>query len=72
MAVRLRERQGISTQDIDKRSLFAGEVNLPIDLADACLVRMSELHADCMIWTTDAHFRIYRRHGRQTVPLLNP
>ena len=46
--------------------------DLPMDLADACLVRMSELHTDCMIWTTDAHFRVYRRHGRQSIPLLNP
>ena len=46
--------------------------DLPMDLADACLVRMSELHTDCMIWTTDSHFRVYRRHGRQTIPLLNP
>ena len=46
--------------------------NLPMDLADACLVRLSELHADCIVWTTDAHFRIYRRHGRQAIPLLMP
>ena len=46
--------------------------DLPMDFADACLVRMSELHTDCIIWTTDAHFRVYRRHGRQTIPLLNP
>ena len=46
--------------------------DLPMDLADACLVRMSELHTDCMIWTTDSHFRVYRRHGRQTIPLLSP
>ena len=47
-------------------------MNLPMDLADACLVRMSELYSDCLIWTTDRHFRIYRRHGRQAIPLLSP
>jgi predicted nucleic acid-binding protein len=46
--------------------------DLPADLADACLVRMSELHSDCLIWTTDAHFRVYRRHGRQIIPALSP
>ena len=46
--------------------------DLPMDLADACLVRMSELHTDCTIWTTDAHFRVYRRHSRQSIPLLIP
>ena len=42
----------------------------PMSLADACLVRMSELHADCLVWTLDSHFKIYRRHGRQKIPLL--
>jgi predicted nucleic acid-binding protein len=46
--------------------------DLPMDFADACLVRMSELHSDPLLWTTDSHFRIYRRHGRQTIPLLHP
>jgi predicted nucleic acid-binding protein len=46
--------------------------DLPMDFADACLVRMSELHADCVVWTTDTDFRVYRRHGRQAIPLLNP
>lgn len=46
--------------------------NVPISFADACLVRMSELHTDCRIWTLDADFKIYRRNGRQMIPLLMP
>ena len=46
--------------------------DLSMDFADACLVRMSELYTDCLIWTTDSHFRVYRRHGRQAIPLLSP
>ena len=46
--------------------------DLPMDFADACLVRMSELHTDCFVWTTDSDFRVYSRHGRQTIPLLSP
>jgi predicted nucleic acid-binding protein len=46
--------------------------DLRIDFADACLVRMSELFADCIIWTTDRHFRVYRRLGRQSIALLSP
>jgi predicted nucleic acid-binding protein len=43
------------------------------DLADACLVRMSELHSDCAILTIDTEFRdVYRRHGRQVIPTLLP
>ena len=46
--------------------------DIPMDFADACLLRMTELHADCLLWTTDSDFRVYRRNGRQSIPLLNP
>ncbi len=45
---------------------------LPMSLADACLVRMTELHHQSRVLTTDTHFRIYRRHARQLIPLLVP
>lgn len=45
---------------------------LPMDFADACLVRMSELHPQSCVLTTDSHFKIYRRNGRQIIPLLAP
>lgn len=45
---------------------------VPMSLADACLVRMSELTEDCIVLTLDSHFRIYRRHGRKSIPLLLP
>lgn len=44
-----------------------------MDYADACLVRLSELNRAHTVVTTDAHdFRIYRRLGRQPLPLLVP
>ena len=46
--------------------------NIPMSLADACLVRMSELWADSRIFTLDEDFRLYRRHGRQAIPLIAP
>jgi len=46
--------------------------NVPMSLADACLVRMAELHASSRIFTIDADFRIYRRYGRQVIPVLMP
>lgn len=46
--------------------------DLPMDFADGCLVRMTELHDDCVVWTTDSDFRVYQRHGRQSIPLLMP
>jgi len=46
--------------------------DVPMSFTDGCLVRMSELHSDCVLWTTDSDFRVYRRHGRQVIPLLLP
>jgi hypothetical protein len=46
--------------------------NVPMSLADACLVRMTETLANPLLLTTDADFRIYRRHSRQAIPCLVP
>jgi hypothetical protein len=53
-------------------ALLKRYANVPMSLADACLVRLSELFADCVVFTLDGDFRIYRGHGRQKVPLLIP
>jgi predicted nucleic acid-binding protein len=45
---------------------------LPMSLADACLVRMTEILSDPLILTTDSDFRLYRRHGRQVIPVEMP
>ena len=43
------------------------------DLADACLVRLSELHSDCVVITVDSEFRdVYRRFGRKVIPTRLP
>jgi predicted nucleic acid-binding protein len=47
-------------------------VDVPMSLADACLVRMTETLSDPVLLTTDADFRIYRRLGRQTIPCVMP
>jgi predicted nucleic acid-binding protein len=46
--------------------------DVPMSLADACLVRMTETLPDPILLTTDADFRIYRRHSRHTVPCILP
>ncbi|KAF0246894.1 MAG: PilT protein domain-containing [Planctomycetota bacterium] len=46
--------------------------DLPMGFADACLVRMTEEDSGSVILTTDSDFRIYRRHGRLTVPCILP
>ncbi len=54
------------------KSLMARYANMPMSLADACLVRMSELHSDSLVLTADSDFNIYRRHHNQTIPTLMP
>jgi predicted nucleic acid-binding protein len=46
--------------------------DVPMSLADACLVRMTEIISDPVLLTTDEDFRIYRRHSRQVVPCVTP
>ena len=43
------------------------------DLADLCLIRLSELHPKHPVITTDvADFRVYRRGRREAIPLIHP
>jgi predicted nucleic acid-binding protein len=53
-------------------ALLQRYANVPMALADACLVRLSELVSDGVLFTLDSDFRIYRRHGRQKIPLVIP
>jgi predicted nucleic acid-binding protein len=46
--------------------------SVPMSLADACLVRMTETLADPVVLTTDTDFGIYRRHSRNVVPCVTP
>lgn len=47
--------------------------DVPMDLADACLVRMTELYAEPVLVTVDTEFRdVYRRHGRKRIPTVLP
>ena len=46
--------------------------DVPMSLADACLVRISELYSESPILTLDNDFKIYRKNKRQVIPLLSP
>ena len=54
------------------RALMRKYADVPMSFADACLVRMAELHEDSAILTLDADFRIYRKHGRQPLETIMP
>ncbi len=42
------------------------------DLADLCLIRMSELYPHHRVITADKDFRVYRRNKREVIPLICP
>lgn len=44
----------------------------PMSLADACLVRMAELHATSKVLTIDSDFSVYRKQGRRVIPVITP
>jgi uncharacterized protein len=47
-------------------------LDVPMSVADGCLVRRSELWKTCTVLTLDSDCRIYPRHKRQRIPLLVP
>lgn len=62
----------LASEHLRVRRLMRRYRDQGMSLADACLVRMSELTADCTVLTLNADFRIYRRNGRQVIPLRMP
>jgi predicted nucleic acid-binding protein len=46
--------------------------NVPMALADACLVRMAEFLDEGIVLTVDSDFEIYRKNGRRAIPVLLP
>lgn len=62
----------LKEQFVAVSSLMHKYRNIPMDLADACLVRMSELKPLCRVLTLDSDFEIYRRNGRKKIPLITP
>ncbi len=72
-------KSGVVTLGFDLQSNLLAVATLmrkyrdqPMDLADACLVRMTEVEPRSLVVTTDHDFRIYRRNGREIVPHVLP
>jgi predicted nucleic acid-binding protein len=42
------------------------------DLADLCLIRMSELYPRHVVFTVDRDFGVYRRNRREVIPIHMP
>lgn len=61
------------SQEIEAiESLMQRYVSVPMSLADACLVRMSEMYDNTPILTLDSDFTIYRKHRNHNIPVIMP
>ncbi|MDQ2918797.1 MAG: PIN domain-containing protein [Verrucomicrobiota bacterium] len=61
-----------ATQRAETLRLIRRYSTTPMSLANACLVRMAEQIDSAAVFTTDRDFRIYRKSGRQVIPLVMP
>jgi predicted nucleic acid-binding protein len=62
----------LDTELLALRTLLAKYRSVPMSLADACLVRMTELSPRTSVMTLDSDFKVYRRSGRLKIPLIAP
>jgi uncharacterized protein len=72
-------RQGLIAIEFDLRTelptvldLMDRYDNVPMSLADACLVRMAELLPGTQVFTLDEDFRIYRKNRVEPLELVAP
>ena len=54
------------------KRLMVRYANVPMSLADACLIRMAEQYSESAVMTCDSDFRVYRKHRRQVIPTIMP
>ena len=52
--------------------LMSRYADVPMSLADACLVRIVERHPSITVLTLDRDFRVYRAQGRRVIPTVMP
>lgn len=62
----------LAEEHSDIRELLNRYQSVPMSLADACLVRMSEMLVRSTVLTLDSDFGIYRMHRNQVIPLIYP
>ncbi len=68
--VRIVFRLENETESVAK--LMSKYTDVPMSLADACLVRMTELLKNSKLLTLDSDFQIYRKHRRQMIQTIMP
>ncbi len=62
------------SKNIEEVAMLADRYrNRKPDLADLCLIRMSEIYDNLPVLTVDERdFRVYRRNGRDVIPIVCP
>lgn len=68
----IRVALAVQEEQADLRTLMRRYRERPMSLADACMVRLSEVHPSGEVFTLDSNFQIYRRHGNKVIPTLMP
>lgn len=68
----LRFPMSIETEADHIRASWQHYENVPMSLADACLVRLAENHPGSPVCTTDSDFTIYRIKRNQPIPIIHP
>jgi predicted nucleic acid-binding protein len=64
---------GLAEQAASVLALLKKYADRNMDLADACIVRMTELIRECRVVTLDrSDFSVYRRNGRDLIPIIAP
>lgn len=62
----------LSDENVRIKALMMRYANVPMSLADACLVRMAEQYPGSPLFTCDSDFSIYRKNRRQVIPTIMP
>ena len=62
----------LSKEAVAVQNLLVRYQSVPMSLADACLVRMSELYCDSTVLTLDSDFLIYRNNKKQVISVVMP
>ena len=73
VVIELIERMGIVVQSLSgELRPLRHFMEKPMSFADACVVRLSELHSNSVVMTCDADFKTYRKSNRRVVDTLMP
>ncbi|MDE0003010.1 MAG: PIN domain-containing protein [Rhodospirillaceae bacterium] len=62
----------LADEGADVTRLLKKYRDVPMSLADGCIVRMAEQRARSLVFTLDSDFSIYRMNGRRRIPTLTP